>query len=76
MKGRPIVRNGFLALVAVVMSASVASAQEWAEKMFVKDNAPHLTHDFGNVPRGTLLYHAFPVTNIYAVPLEISIRMS
>ena len=65
--------NGFLALVTVVMSASAAPAEDWAEKMFVKDNAPHLSHDFGTVPRGTLLYHAFPVTNIYSVPIEISI---
>jgi hypothetical protein len=72
MKGRPIMRNGFLALVALVLSASAAPAQEWAEKLFVKDNAPHLSHDFGTVARGTQLYHAFPVTNIYAVPIEIS----
>jgi hypothetical protein len=64
-------RNGFLALVTVVISVSIAPAQEWAEKLFVKDNAPHLTHDFGIVAHGTLLHHAFPVTNIYAVPIEV-----
>jgi hypothetical protein len=64
-------RNGFLALVMVAMGASVASAQDWAEKMFVKGNAPHRTHDFGSVARGTQLYRAFPVTNLYAVPIEI-----
>ena len=68
-------RNGFLASVMVAMSASVAPAQDWAEKMIVKDNA--LTHDFGTVAHGTQLYHAFSVTNIYPVPIEISeCRMS
>ncbi len=64
-------RQGFLALVIAVMSASGAVAQEWAEKMFVKDKVPHLTHDFGTVARGMRLHHAFHVTNIYAVPIEI-----
>lgn len=65
-------RNGFLALITFVMSASAAPAQNWAEKLFVKDGVPHLTHDFGSVPPGMQLTHAFPVTNIYAAPIEIS----
>jgi hypothetical protein len=70
-------RNGFLALAMIVWGASFAPGQEWGEKLFVKDNAPHLTYDFGTVARGTQLHHAFPVTNIYAVPIEIvSVRRS
>lgn len=70
-------RNGFLTLVVVVSTASVAPAQTWAEKMFVKDNVLHLSHDFGIVEPGTLAHHAFPVKNIYNVPIEIySIRRS
>jgi Protein of unknown function (DUF1573) len=70
-------RSVFPVLVALGMSASAAPAQEWAEKLFIKDNVPHLTHDFGGVARGTWLFHAFPVTNIYAVPIQIaSIRSS
>jgi hypothetical protein len=70
-------RNGFLALAAAFLGANVPSAEDWAEKMFVKDNAPHLNHDFGVVGRGALLHHDFPVTNIYDVPIEISsVRVS
>jgi hypothetical protein len=65
-------RRSLVALALVVLSASVACAQEWAEKLFV-----NRTHDFGTVARGTQLHHAIPVTNIYAVPIEItSIRAS
>jgi hypothetical protein len=71
-KGSSIMRNGILATVAVLFSASIAPAQEWAEKLFVKDNAAHLSHDFGKVAHGTQLHHAFPVTNIYAVPIKIT----
>jgi hypothetical protein len=42
----------------------------WAEKMF-KDGKD-LSHDFGNVPKGAQLYHRFTITNIYAVPMEIT----
>jgi hypothetical protein len=31
-----------------------------------------VTHDFGSVPRGAQLSHQFKVTNIYAVPMEIT----
>jgi Protein of unknown function (DUF1573) len=44
----------------------------WANKFFVKDNAPAvITHDFGTVPQGTQLVHKLTVTNIYDVPMQI-----
>jgi len=45
----------------------------WANKFFApKDPPPIVVHDFGNVPFGTTLTHRFPVTNIYAVPMQIT----
>src|SRR5262249_44074520 len=44
----------------------------WAEKLF-RDNS--LTHDFGSVPRGAQLHYQFPISNIFAEPLEVSIRV-
>jgi RNA polymerase sigma factor (sigma-70 family) len=51
------------------MSAAPAAAQSlsWADKMFKGTT----THDFGGVPRGAQLYRRFPMTNIWAVPIEI-----
>jgi hypothetical protein len=60
-------RNAVLALVALTLGAAACPAQSWADKMF-KDGT---THDFGSVPRGAQLFHRFPMTNIYAVPLQI-----
>jgi hypothetical protein len=62
-------RNVVLALVALTMSATPAAAQSlsWADKMFKGTTS----HDFGGVPRGAQLYHRFPMTNIWAVPIEI-----
>ena len=39
-----------------------------AEKMFPDS----LTKDFGTVPQESQLFHRFPITNIYAVPVEIA----
>jgi hypothetical protein len=66
------------ALVALIVLAALAPApacaQAWAEKMFrdkdAKDNP--LVHDFGSVPRGSQLFRRFKITNIYAVPMEIT----
>ena len=68
-------RNAVLALSILLGSALAAPAQsvEWANKLF--DGGA--THDFGNVPRGAVLTYRFPMTNIYAVPLEVTnIRVS
>jgi hypothetical protein len=61
-------RNAIVALAVLALGAAQAPAQGWAEKMF-KDG---LTHDFGSVPRGAQLFHRFPVTNIYAVRMEVT----
>jgi hypothetical protein len=71
-EGESIMRNVLLVVACLAWSAASASGQSsWAEKMF-KDGT---THDFGSVPRGTVLYHRFKISNIYAVPLEISARV-
>jgi hypothetical protein len=62
-------RTAILALALVAVAAAAEPAQEgWATKMFKEGTA----HDFGNVPRGTQLFHRFTVTNIYAVRMEIT----
>jgi hypothetical protein len=70
MEGLVGMRNTTLALAALLLGAAVASAQGqgWAEKMFKEGTA----HDFGAVPRGAQLFHRFPITNIYAVRMEIT----
>ena len=45
-----------------------AQGQGWAEKMFQQG----LAHEFGVVPKGSQLLHRFPITNIYAVRMEIT----
>jgi hypothetical protein len=64
-----------LALAMLALTAKVqAQPQEWADKLFGKDNT---THNFGSVARGAVLSHRFPMTNIYAVDLTITnIRVS
>jgi hypothetical protein len=62
-------RNAVLTILALTLSSPGAFGQgtAWADKMF--NGAT--THDFGSVPRGAQLYHRFPMTNIWRVPLEI-----
>lgn len=63
-------RNAALAMIALAWGAAVAPAQDdnWANKLFKGTTG----HDFGSVPKGAQLYHRFTMTNIYAVPLEIT----
>jgi hypothetical protein len=63
-------RNLGLAVIALIAAAAPLPAQstDWAKKMF----AEGLTHDFGSVPRGAQLFHRFKMTNIWAVPIEIT----
>lgn len=56
------------ALAALAAWTAAAPAQGWAEKMFPKG----LTHDFGTRPRGAQMSFDFPITNPYAVPMEIT----
>src|SRR5688500_17063790 len=61
------------AWLALLAATPAVPAQGWANKLF-KDQT---SHDFGTVARGAQLYHRFPLTNIYAVPLEITnVRVS
>src|SRR5581483_7978488 len=61
-------RNAVLALgMFAGLAAPVGAQGSWADKMFQEGTV----HDFGNVPRGTQLFHRFKVTNIYAVRLDI-----
>ncbi len=58
-----------LALVVTMTALVSAQAPEWADKLFAKDGT---RHNFGTVARGAVLSHRFTMTNIYAVPLEIT----
>jgi hypothetical protein len=52
----------------------------WANKFFLSDIATNreqtapgiITHNFGEVPHGTLCVHKFTITNIYDVPMQIT----
>jgi hypothetical protein len=65
-----------LALGLLLVCVSVLSAREpttppeWAEKLF--GPLANRTHDFGPVPRGVQSYHDFVITNVFAVPIEIT----
>lgn len=63
-------RNALLALVALILAVPPAPAQslEWADKIFARDGT---THNFGSVPHGAVMKYRFPMTNLYAVPLQI-----
>jgi hypothetical protein len=54
-------------ILLVVATAELPAQSGWAEKMFDRK----VTHEFGTVPRGAQLFHRFPITNIYAVRMEI-----
>jgi hypothetical protein len=60
--------------------AQPAQAPPWANKFFLPDIATNreqpapavVTHNFGEVPHGTLCVHKFTVTNIYDTPMQIT----
>jgi hypothetical protein len=58
-----------LATVALMTALASAQTPEWADKLFAKDGT---SHNFGTVARGAVLSHRFTMTNIYAVPLQIT----
>lgn len=70
-------RHAFWGILALLAAALTVRADDqvqipWANKFFApKDPPPVVVHDFGTVPWGTTLTHRFPVTNIYAVPMQI-----
>ena len=68
----------FAACGVLLAAAAAGSAQSpapfvpRANKFFQKDNPPAvLVHDFGTVPKGTLLVHKLTITNIYDVPVQV-----
>ncbi len=69
-------KKGLLALglmtacMGVVLAEPPQPPHAWAEKLF--GPAANLVHDFGTVPRGAQLHHAFVMTNIYPVAIEIT----
>jgi hypothetical protein len=74
--GEQIMKKGLLALGLLIACMGAGSAQPQqdpqtsAEKLF--GSPENRVHDFGAVPRGSQLYHEFVLTNIYAVPVEIT----
>jgi len=71
-------RKLVLAAIGILALASAAAPQQvvtgWASKLFAaaaQDRKVPTGHDFGFVPKGAQLKHSFPLTNIYAVPLQI-----
>lgn len=59
--------------------AAPPSVAPWANKFFLPDIANNreqtppavITHNFGEVPHGTLCVHKFTITNIYDTPMQI-----
>lgn len=55
-------------------------ASPWANKFFLPDITTNrdqaapaiITHNFGDVPHGTLCVHKFTITNVYDVPMQIT----
>lgn len=60
-------RTYSLVLVLWVLVPQVASAQEWAEKMF-----DHTSHDFGTVARGAEVEHRFTFENPYVEDVHVA----
>lgn len=56
-----------------------AAPAPWANKFFLPDVATNreqaapavITHNFGEVPHGTLCVHKFTITNIYDTPMQV-----
>jgi hypothetical protein len=75
-------RTVVLAALGLLIATPPISAQEqppttWATKLFREENGKIPNgHNFGTVPKGAMLQHRFPITNIYAVPLSITCRVS
>lgn len=64
----------------VAQPVQPAAQAPWANKFFLTDIATNrdqaapavITHNFGDVPHGTLCVHKFTITNIYDVPMQIT----
>ena len=57
-----------------------AAPSPWANKLFLDDIATNpsqpapeeIAYDFGTVPKGTLCVFKFTITNVYAVPMQVT----
>ncbi|MCS6865824.1 MAG: DUF1573 domain-containing protein [Gemmataceae bacterium] len=83
----PTALSAFLILATALAAAQPAPAPSppppvaapWANKFFLPDIATNreqappavITHNFGEVPHGTLCVHKFTITNIYDTPMQI-----
>ena len=69
-----------ITVAAVGQPPAPPVAAPWANKFFLPDIATNrdqpapaiITHDFGDVPHGTLCVHKFTITNIYETPMQIT----
>ncbi len=61
-------------LVLGTTPALCAQETPWGNKFFSREKPPPavIVYDFGTVPVGNLLSHKFPLTNLYAVPMQIT----
>src|SRR5688500_4672078 len=62
-----------LLAVCATTPAQESMPVPWANKFLVpKDTPAVIVHDFGTVPQGTILTQRFTITNLYAVPMQVS----
>jgi Protein of unknown function (DUF1573) len=74
---RGVVLASVIGLAFLAQRAPGQDSYGWAAKVFRDaDGKIPSGHDFGTVPKGAVLQHRFPITNIYAVPLQVSWRVS
>jgi hypothetical protein len=60
-------------VLSLLATASPAQSNNWANKLFtIKGGPENLAHNFGGVPRGTILYYKFPMYNPWAVPIDVT----
>lgn len=68
------------AQMPVTLQPNPPTPAPWANKFFLPDIAtnreqaapPVISHNFGEVPHGTLCVHKFTITNIYETPMQIT----
>ena len=72
--------SGTLTAQPTPSGPGTAAPSAWANKLFLDDivanpsqPAPaEIAYDFGTVPKGTLCVFKFTITNIYAVPMQVT----
>lgn len=66
-KGGVVFRQLVIAPILLLLFAPIASAQQWAYKMFEET-----AHDFGTVARSSESEHVFEMQNIFKEPIHVS----